>query len=1859
MTARAGQAVYFSNVEAHAIGNGKIYVGQQADKESDYIPSDSAFFLTDAIALACARVPIIVTSEDLTQYEPAYVSDPTLPADSALCYIYTLLESDDYKINGVRLNTPDADLQPVVIDTLVVDSYDGEVATGKQMTIYRISLYVYESYWSSEEIANEHDAVVIYCEFGLKPRPTLITAENYLEYNLSTDYIGYYAIANADELYWFANYVNKGNTEVNAILLNDIVVNENVLDKDGNLNGTPARTWTPIGTEDFSYYGKFDGNGHTISGLYIDDEEADYVGLFGKMYDFSSVKKLGIVDSYFRGNRFVGGICGFAYDAKFDSCYNAGVVKGRDNVGGLFGEVLCSFDNYDGDKNMNNMYVTNCHNEGLVEGDDGYVGGIAGQVGSRIENCYNAGTVIGIYEVGGIGGFIYLNGFVKECYNIGEIKGEDRVGGLAGEMLARNSIINCYNSGNVNSVYVGAGLCCINEGQIVNSYSNGTVTSGERASGICIGNIGNVENCYYDNTKFTGDAILSDEGTSTVYGKSSAQFADGTVATALHNYDNGETGDANINGGFWGQGFSDSSPNYSGEVITSIAIDETNFPDANFRQYVLDEIDTNDDEFLNVSERVATKQIDCSNMEIASLQGIEYLTDVTALNCSDNKLTSVDLSLNTALQSFNCYYNQLTSLDVSANTELTKLICDYNSLTSLDLSKNTNLEYLECSANKIESLDLSNNINLSYFNGYGNKLKSFDLSKNTKLNQMSCDFNQLTSLTVSPEVEYSFYSCADNKYEALEFDAEGGIVMPNVVFEKVSNCSSNVVATKDEATGGTRFTVVDNTVEEFTYTYNIDNTSIPSAYYPIFTIVCPVDDTLYVAIDETNFPDSNFRQEISSSNDLNGDGKLSPYEIRNALGFIMKNKNISSIQGIELFTNLFYLDCSGNNLTSVDLSSNTKLNSILMDNNQLDSIDVSHNTDLVELSMKGNQLTSIDLSQNSNLHNLNLSNNHLTNLDLSNNKSLLGVSVKCEGNTFDMGVIPMDGFVMPNVDVLNVWATAGANPEEVVATDGTLFKPWMEFSTSVSYQYYTGNDAVDPVIFTISFVVGKKLELLVNDEDFGEVAGAGAFVMDSTVEFSATPKGGCHFVKWSDENTDAEREIKMTEDITLTAIFAAHEYGEWDTTTVATCESVGERKHTCSCGHFETEEIPAIGHSYGEPTFAWSVDKKSAIATFACEKSDDSFNSDCEVVIDTVLATCTADGYIKYVATIEYNEKEYGDTINVVLPATGHNYEFAEFVWSDDKTSAIATFACEKSDDSFNSDCEVEIDTVLATCTADGYIKYVATIEYNEKEYGDTINVVLPATGHNYEFAEIVWSDDKTSATATFACVKSDDSVNPDCVVDIDTVLATCTADGYIKYVATVEYDETVYGDTITVVLPATGHNYEFAEIVWSDDKTSAIATFACEKSDDSVNSDCDVEIDTVLAICTADGYIKYVATIEYNEKEYGDTINVVLPATGHNYEFAEFVWSDDKTSAIATFACEKSDDSFNNDCDVEIDTVLATCTADGYIKYVATIEYNEKEYGDTINVVLPATGHNYEFAEIVWSDDKTSAIATFACEKSDDSFNNDCDVNIDTVLATCTADGYIKYVATIEYNEKEYGDTINVVLPATGHNYEFAEIVWSDDKTSATATFACVKSDDSFNSDCEVEIDTVLATCTANGYIKYVATLSSLIGATYGDTIIVALPAKGHVFGEPTFAWTEYSAATATFVCEKEDATEIVDGVITSDTTVAPTAEAEGLLVYTATFTFNGETYTDTKEEILDKLPFTAVDDVQSNQVKVWGYNRIVYIENAEGVAQVFDVSGRLVKSAEINDAHIEIPMERSGVYIVVVEGKSYQIFN
>ena len=121
-----------------------------------------------------------------------------------------------------------------------------------------------------------------------------------------------YEITNYHELLGLAKLVNEKNETITASLMNDIVFNENLLDASGNVQVADPIKWTPIGAERYYFNGIFNGNGHTISGLYVDG--GDYAGLFGRAQGAPEIKGVGVVDSYFKGAKYVGGIAGAYID---------------------------------------------------------------------------------------------------------------------------------------------------------------------------------------------------------------------------------------------------------------------------------------------------------------------------------------------------------------------------------------------------------------------------------------------------------------------------------------------------------------------------------------------------------------------------------------------------------------------------------------------------------------------------------------------------------------------------------------------------------------------------------------------------------------------------------------------------------------------------------------------------------------------------------------------------------------------------------------------------------------------------------------------------------------------------------------------------------------------------------------------------------------------------------------------------------------------------------------------------------------------------------------------------------------------------------------------------------------------------------------------------------------------------------------------------------------------------------------------------------------------------------------------------------------------------------------------------------
>ena len=303
---------------------------------------------------------------------------------------------------------------------------------------------------------------------------------------------GTYKITSKDELKQLATMTNSGKITSNSVTF--------VLGADIDLRG---EEWTAIGEyvseEDTSkqFRGTFDGNGHTVSGLYINKSE-DNQGLFGCTASDSTIKNVGVVNANVNGKSRAGALAWYAI-GNITNCYAEGNVSGTNNVGGLVGRSNTAISNSYANVNVTGTYI--------------HAGGLVGIASSNITNSYATGSVQGYKGVGGIVG--NAQGSITNCYATGNVSGSLYAGGLAG--YAQSSILNCFTTGNVASTsndhgygMTGGMIGCIlkTSGSMTlkNNASFGKVSAKyEACSGSFIGGIANTTN----GTKFSNITITN------------------------------------------------------------------------------------------------------------------------------------------------------------------------------------------------------------------------------------------------------------------------------------------------------------------------------------------------------------------------------------------------------------------------------------------------------------------------------------------------------------------------------------------------------------------------------------------------------------------------------------------------------------------------------------------------------------------------------------------------------------------------------------------------------------------------------------------------------------------------------------------------------------------------------------------------------------------------------------------------------------------------------------------------------------------------------------------------------------------------------------------------------------------------------------------------------------------------------------------------------------------------------------------------------------------------------------------------------------------------------------------------------
>ena len=365
------------------------------------------------------------------------------------------------------------------------------------------------------------------------------------------------------------------------------------------------------------------------------------------------------------------------------------------------------------------------------------------------------------------------------------------------------------------------------------------------------------------------------------------------------------------------------------------------------------------------------------------------------LMCSGNDLTSLDVIQNTNLLWLSCQWNDdIPFLDVSQCTSLIELYCDHNFITSMDLSQNTDLKTLDCGWNQMVNLDISGCGVLEYLNCENNDLTNLDVTVSSQLEELLCDNNDIVGLDFSycPAIkqihaDWNQLTCLNLKN--IDFNV---FFAPNFgynfSFFQWPQPSTSCVEVDDSVFVmqhfGPNAVGPIGILNQMDFNQNVTFTS--NCNYPS-SCFAPFPASQYTII-----PDSLFELRLMSlGHDSIHDGYVLKSNIMNIDSLDISSFGIYELTGIEDFTNLKYLNCSGNQIVNLNLSQNSALSYLDCSNNQINNLLFSQKkaqSNLITLNCNQNQILTLDAASKTLLASLSCDNNLLTDLNISNGNNL-------------------------------------------------------------------------------------------------------------------------------------------------------------------------------------------------------------------------------------------------------------------------------------------------------------------------------------------------------------------------------------------------------------------------------------------------------------------------------------------------------------------------------------------------------------------------------------------------------------------------------------------------------------------------------------------------------------------------------------------------------------------------------------------------------------------------------------------------------------------------------------------------------
>ncbi len=425
-------------------------------------------------------------------------------------------------------------------------------------------------------------------------------------------------------------------------------------------------------------------------------------------------------------------------------------------------------------------------------------------------------------------------------------------------------------------------------------------------------------------------------------------------------------------------------------VIVSASI----FPDRVFREYIEEYLDTDGNLVLTQPEIEAVTEMDVHGFGIADLTGIEYFTNLIILNCSENRLTALDVSSLPKLEYLYCQSNYeyraetdedpTTPSNDSGDPESTPpgdyiypsdqpedIIFQMDDIASFDAPMthggistlnvgSVPLKRLWCWDNRLTALDLRMCPTLEDLNCAYNHIEALDVSCLPKLKHLTCSENALLELDISANPELAYLWCWDNELERLD----------------ITQCPKLMEVMREG-----------NHTEQYDGYVSFFDAEADLSFSPTTVIYQGLEpDGIPISVEF--FPDENFRKLVRMLAEQNYDGALSEGEIASVEEFDCLEENIASLEGIKIFTSLKFLYIGQNRLTELDVSGMPALELLNCQVTEIGSLNASRMPTLEELNCSGSLIEELNASSNTALKTINLRNNYIAALDVSDDTAL-------------------------------------------------------------------------------------------------------------------------------------------------------------------------------------------------------------------------------------------------------------------------------------------------------------------------------------------------------------------------------------------------------------------------------------------------------------------------------------------------------------------------------------------------------------------------------------------------------------------------------------------------------------------------------------------------------------------------------------------------------------------------------------------------------------------------------------------------------------------------------------------------------